>query len=205
MLAIGSNGLMIDKTVTILIKVIILLIYFFVLLSSEAAGFQCQKGYFLLGKPKLQHLPKDFADAFNMFLSCRGLPLLPDSSKCNIYHRVRMKKQIVTCNLYKRAKTTCTYTVEYYDSSGNAHFGDVCCYVEYKGIIVAIVKKYRTVSGYIMHYSGFKLAKHVSQVETSNNICAVKLEQINNICMKVEVSGRREIFISKFPNMVERN
>ena len=118
---------------------------------------------------------------------------------------LKMKRQTITSTSFDRAKTTCSYTVEYCGSSGQTQLGDVCCYVHYKDYSVAILKQYRTVPGCVISYKCFSLVKHMSRVLCSNTFIVVQLEQLKQICIKVEMSGRNEVFISRFPNLVERN
>ena len=57
---------------------------------------------------------------------------------------------------------------------------------------------------YYIDYKGFGLTKHISKVLGTNNFMAIKLDQIKQICIKIEISGNNDIFISIFTNMVER-
>lgn len=70
---------------------------------------------------------------------------------------------------------------------------------------MAIVKQHRKVPGCIISYKDFDLLKHVSRVLCANTFVAIKLEQLKEICVKMEIAGRNDVFISRFPNMVERN
>ena len=168
---------------------------YFVRLSScsTSLSFECQQGYFLLGKPKKQHLKKEFREALNTFLACRGLPLLADTEKVNVYLRLKMKRHTITSTSYDRANTTCSYTVEYCDSSGQSQLGDVCCYVHYQDSFVAIVKQYRTVPGFIISYEEFNLVKHMSRVLCSNAVVVIKLEELKQICIKMEMSAGEDL------------
>ena len=179
--------------------------WFFFFFCSTGLGFECQRGYFLLGKPKKQCLKKEFREALNTFLACRGLPLVAVTGKVDVYLRLKMKRQTITSTLYHQANTTCSYTVEYYDSCGQSKLGDVCCYVHHQDAFVAIVKQYRTVPGSIIIYKDLSLVRHISQVLCSNTFTVIKLEQLKQICIKVEMSGTSDVYISRFLNMVERN
>ena len=103
-----------------------------------------------------------------------------------------MRRQTITCLLYEKAKTTCSYTVLYQDSSSQSQFGDICCYVHHQGLSLAIVKQHRTVTGSFITYKGFNLLNQMSQVVYCNLFVAVKLEQLRDICVKVEVAGKNE-------------
>ncbi|KAK2548472.1 hypothetical protein P5673_031252 [Acropora cervicornis] len=72
--------------------------------SSTPLSIKCQTGFFLLGKPKKESLKEDYREALNTFFACRGLPLLSDTAKVDIYLRRKMKNQTVTSTLYDRAK-----------------------------------------------------------------------------------------------------
>ena len=101
---------------------------------------------------------------------------------------------------------TCSYTIEYCDSSDNICFGDVCCYVECSGTVFAIVKKFSLVSTGIISYTNqIKLAKHIFQVDILGDVCALLLDKIEGICIKIDVSDQDEFFVSKLPNVVERS
>lgn len=183
-------------------------IYFISFLSvyfifSSVLSFECQPGYFFLGKPKNEHLKAEHREALGTFFACQGMLLL--ANKVDVYYRLKMRRQTITCLLYERAKTTCSYTVLYQDSSGQSQFGDICCYVHHQGLYLAIVKQHRTVPGSFITYKGFNLLNHMSQVVYCNHFVAVKLEQLRDICVKVEVAGKNDVFISRFPNLVERN
>lgn len=170
---------------------------------SSVLSFECQPGYFFLGKPKNEHLKAEHREALGTFFACQGMLLL--ANKVDVYYRLKMRRQTITCLLYERAKTTCSYTVLYQDSSGQSQFGDICCYVHHQGLSLAIVKQHRTVPGSFITYKGFNLLNHMSQVVYCNHFVAVKLEQLRDICVKVEVAGKNDVFISRFPNLVERN
>lgn len=176
-------------------------VYF--IFSSSQISFECQPGYFFLGKPKCEHLKPEHREALSTFLACQGMFLL--ANKVDVYYRLKTRRQTITCLLYERAKTTCSYTVLYQDSSGQSQFGDICCYVHHQGLSLAIVKQHRTVPGSFITYKGFNLLNHMSQVVYCNIFVAVKLEQLRDICVKVEVAGKNDVFISRFPNLVERN
>lgn len=72
--------------------------------SSTPLSIECQTGFFLLGKPKKESLKEDYREALNTFFACRGLPLLSDTAKVDIYLRLKMKNQTVISMLYDRAK-----------------------------------------------------------------------------------------------------
>ena len=74
------------------------------LVSSTPLSIKCQTGFFLLGKPKKESLKEEYREALNTFFACRGLPLLSDTAKVDIYLRRKMKNQTVTSTLYDRAK-----------------------------------------------------------------------------------------------------
>ena len=172
---------------------------------STPLSIECQQGFSLLGKPKKECLKKDYREAPNTFLARKGLPLLSDTAKVDVYLRLKMKSQTVTSISYDRAKKTCSYTIEYCDSSGKTQLGDVCCYVCCQDNFVAIVNQFMTVPGYVVNYKGFSLVKHMSRIVSSNKFTVVQLEQLKQICLKVEMSGKNDVFVSRFPNLVERN
>ena len=91
------------------------------------------------------------------------------------------------------------------ETSAISQFGDICCYVHQQGLSLAIVKKHRTVPSSFITYKGLNLLNHKSQVVCCNTFVAVKLGQLRDICVKVEVAGKNDVFISRFPNLVERN
>lgn len=95
--------------------------------------------------------------------------------------------------------------MEFFDSNGKIQFGDVCCYVYLQATPVAIINTYKLVPGSVIDYKGFDLTKHISKVFGTNNYVAIKLDQIKQICIKIEISGNNDIFICRFANMVERN
>lgn len=175
------------------------------LIYSTPISIECQPGFFLLGKPKKESVKRDYREALNTFFACRGLPQLSDSTKVDIYLRLKMKSQTVTSTLYERAKKTCSYTIEYCDNSGKTQLGDVCCYVHCQDKFVAIINQFRTVPGCIINYKDLNLVKHISQVVYSNTFTVVQLEQLKQICLKVEMCGRNDVYVSRFPNLVERN
>ena len=175
------------------------------LVSSTPLSIEYQTGFFLLGKPKKESLKEDYRDTLNTFFECRGLPLLSDTAKVDIYLRLKMKNQTVTSTLYDRAKKTCSYTVGYCDSSGKTQLGDVCCYVHCQDKFVAIMDQFRIVPGCIINYKDLNLVKHISRVVCSNTFTVVQLEQLKQICLKVEMCGRNDVYVSRFPNLVERN
>ena len=45
----------------------------------------------------------------------------------------------------------------------------------------------------------------MSQVVYCNIFVVVKLEQLRDICIKVDIAQKNYVFISRFPNLVERN
>ena len=127
------------------------------------------------------------------------------ANKVDVYYRLKTRRQTITCLLYERAKTICSYTVLYQDSSGQSQFVDICCYVHHQGLSLAIVKQHRTVPGSFITYKGFNLLKYMSQVVYCNIFVVVKLEQLRDICIKVDIAQKSYVFISRFPNLVERN
>jgi len=133
------------------------------------------------------------------------MPVISSTQLVDIYLRLKIKAQTITSMSYTRANKTCSYTVEFFDSNGKIQFGDVCCYVYLQATPVAIVNTYKVVPGSIIDYKGFGLTKHISKVLGTNNFMAIKLDQIKQICIKIEISGNYDIFISRFANMVERN
>ena len=91
------------------------------------------------------------------------------------------------------------------ETSAISQFGDICCYVHHQGLSLAIVKQHRTVLGSFITYKGFNLLNRISQVVCCNTFLAVKLQQLRDCCVKVEVAGKNDVFISRFPNLVDRN
>ena len=172
---------------------------------SNSPSLECHSGCLLLGKPKHQCLRKKHREALNTFLSCRGMPVISSTQLVDVYLRLKRKAQTITSTSYTRANRTCSYTVEFFDSNGKIQFGDVCCYVYLQSTPVAIVNTYKVVPGSIIDYKGFGLTKHISKVLGTNNFMAITLDQIKRICIKIEISGNNDIFISRFTNMVERN
>ena len=82
----------------------------------------------------------------------------------------------------------------------------MCCYVECSGIVLAIIKKFNLVStGIISYKNKIKLAKHLFQVDLSDDVCAITLDKIKCILVKIDVSDQEKIFVSRLPNVVERN
>ena len=76
---------------------------------STHLSIQCQQGFSLLGKPKKECSKKDYREALNTFLACKGLPLLSDTAKVDVYLRLKLKSQTVTSTSYDKAKKTCSY------------------------------------------------------------------------------------------------
>lgn len=173
--------------------------------NNNSPSLECHSGCLLLGKPKHQCLKKKHREALNTFLSCRGMPVISSTQLVEVYLRLKNKAQTITSRSYTRANRTCSYTVEFFDSNGKIKFGDVCCYVYLHATPVAIVNTYKVVPGSIIDYKGFCLTKHISKVLGTNNFIAITLDQIKQICIKIEISGNNDIFISRFTNMVERN
>jgi len=171
----------------------------------NSPSLECHSGCLLLGKSKHQCLKKKHREALNTFLSCRGMPVISSTQLVEVYLRLKNKAQTITSRSYTRANRTCSYTVEFFDSNGKIKFGDVCCYVYLHATPVAIVNTYKVVPGSIIDYKGFCLTKHISKVLGTNNFIAITLDQIKQICIKIEISGNNDIFISRFTNMVERN
>ena len=190
------------ETVGILCRIFLFSYVFF---FSTSPSLECHSGCFLLGKPKHQCLRKKHREALNTFLSCRGMPVISRTQLVDVYLRLKSKSQTITSMSYTRANRTCSYTVEFFDSNGKIQFGDVCCYVYLQATPAAIVNTYKVVPGSIIDYQGFGLTKHISKVLGTNNFMAIKLDQIKQICIKIEISGNNDIFISRFTNMVERN
>ena len=62
----------------------------------------------------------------------------------------------------------------------------------------------RFIPGCLVTYKGFNLLNHMSRVVYCNIFVAVKLEQLGDVCVKVELCGKNMV-LSRFPNIVERN
>jgi len=58
--------------------------------SSSALSFECQPGYFFLGKPKSEHLKPEHREALSTFFACQGMFLL--ANKVDLYYRLKMRR-----------------------------------------------------------------------------------------------------------------
>ena len=179
--------------------------------SSKTVDQNCM----VLGAYKKARIGKEHLLAVNRFLCCRGQDMIKEGAIVEVFFRVSVGGSLYTCLHYTRSKVKNSYTIEYLHANGTTMFGKVVHYVKIASYHFAIINKLQETGRAItadattqiveLKNSSNNLGHHVVEVRSTQLFTCIPLTDIKQKCLFIQVSAGANVYLSRFPNTVERD
>lgn len=174
-------------------------------------------GFWLLGGKKNRQLNPKWLQALNLFLRVRGDVEVEEDQLVSTFLRMKVKNTTFFSKEYQRAHSSNNYTVVYMNALDQECYGEIVIYLQHETHNLAVIQTLAfsntgIASGLVSgvdfidrHLDKKYFLSHVVPVLRTDHIVVIPIHFMTEKVMSISCKGVEDIYLTKFPNIVEHD